>query len=101
MVNTVHEILTKASAETHKAILELHRLRRDLHDADKIRDNANLLREFTRMQNAINNVAFAIRDLSARAPYSLYNDASILIGFFQVNHLVGFTSLFSVQYKKS
>ena len=93
MVGTSHEIMEKASAEVHLAILDLHRQRRGMIDADMILHTATQLRDFTRMQNAINNIAFSIRDLTLRSPYSLNHDASILIGFFETNHLVGYTSI--------
>ena len=93
MVGTTHEIMEKASAEIHLAIIDLHRQRREMTDAEMILHSATQLRDFTRMQNAINNIAFAIRDLTLRSPYSLYNDSSVLIGFFETNQLVGYSSM--------
>ena len=95
MIAAVYDVMLRAADEATTVIEKAIRM---AHSTNQITicgisyNAADIVTQFTQIGNALNNITFAIRDQRQRSPYQLHHNASILLQFFESNHLVGFSS---------
>ena len=91
----VHDVLTAAVPEIITAVQYVTRygtLSETITIQNQDHPTARVVSNFLNLSNGLNNILFAIRDQMSRSPHQLANNLGLLLGFFETNQIIGWSS---------
>ena len=94
-VGFVHDVLSAAVPEIRTAVEYVTRfgtVSETITLQDQAHPTAHVVSNCLVLSNSLNNILFAIRDQMSRAPYQISTNMGLLLGFFEANQIIGWTS---------